>query len=210
MVLNLSFFLLLNINPILKKVENQTVAGPQCSLLSVNVDQQLVKTSSFWCECLWRCTLYRYSGARTAADRMCAVAWNNDISSKADCGDIFIRAAACQIDALSRILLKKKKSECDVTYGQVWWPILVIRALLLTHSKCTHTAVNTHTPWTHTRSSGQPFMLRRPGSSWGFGALLKGTSSWYWGWRESTVLSTYNSCWPETQTLNLSITSLTL
>ncbi len=43
-------------------------------------------------------------------------------------------------------------------------------------SKCTHTAVNTHTPWTHTRSSGQPFMLRRPGSSWGFGVLLKGTS----------------------------------
>ncbi len=45
-----------------------------------------------------------------------------------------------------------------------------------THPKCTHTAVNTHTPWTHTRSSGKPFMLRRPGSSWGFGVLLKGTS----------------------------------
>ncbi len=29
-----------------------------------------------------------------------------------------------------------------------------------------------HTPW----SSGQP-MLRRPGSSWGFGALLKGLTS---------------------------------
>ncbi len=60
----------------------------------------------------------------------------------------------------------------------------------------THTAVNTHAPWTHTRSSGQPFMLRCPGSSWGFGALLKGTSSWYWRWRESTVHSfppTYNS-----------------
>ncbi len=28
--------------------------------------------------------------------------------------------------------------------------------------------------WTNTQSSGQPFMLRRPGSSWGF--LLKGTS----------------------------------
>ncbi len=51
-----------------------------------------------------------------------------------------------------------------VTYDQVWWPILGIRALHLTHPKCTHTAVNTHTPWTHTRSSGQPFMLRRPGS----------------------------------------------
>ncbi len=63
-----------------------------------------------------------------------------------------------------------------VTYGQVWWPILGIRALHSTHPKCTHTAVNTHTPCTHTRSSGQPFMLRRPGSSWGFGALLKGTS----------------------------------
>ncbi len=45
-----------------------------------------------------------------------------------------------------------------------------------THPRCTHTAVNTHTPWTHTLSSGQSFMLRRPGSSWGFGALLKGTS----------------------------------
>ncbi len=40
----------------------------------------------------------------------------------------------------------------------------------------THSSEHTHTPWTHTRSSGQPFMLRRPGSSWGFGALLKGTS----------------------------------
>ncbi len=54
--------------------------------------------------------------------------------------------------------------------------ILGICALHLTHPKCTHTAVNTHTPWTHTRSSWQPFMLLRPGSSWGFCALLKGTS----------------------------------
>ncbi len=73
-------------------------------------------------------------------------------------------------------MIKKKKSVSEVTCGQVWWPILGICALHLTHPKCTHTAVNTHTPWTHTRSSGQPFMLRRPGSSWGFGDLLKGTS----------------------------------
>ncbi len=53
----------------------------------------------------------------------------------------------------------------EVTCGQVWWPILGICALHLTHPKCTHT-----------RSSGQPFMLRRPGSSWGSGALFKGTS----------------------------------
>ncbi len=63
-----------------------------------------------------------------------------------------------------------------MTYDQVWWPILGICALHLTHPKCTQTAVNIHTPWTHTRSSGQPFMLRCPGSSWGFGVLLKGTS----------------------------------
>ncbi len=63
-----------------------------------------------------------------------------------------------------------KRCESDVTCGQEWWPVLGICALHLSHPKCTHTS------WTHTRSSGQPFMLRRPGSSWGFGALLKGTS----------------------------------
>ncbi len=55
--------------------------------------------------------------------------------------------------------------------------------------KCTHTAVNTHTPWTHTQSSGQPFVLRCPGSSWGFSALLQGTSLWYWGWRECSTFT---------------------
>ncbi len=32
----------------------------------------------------------------------------------------------------------------EVTYDQVWWSILGICALRLTHPKCTHTAVNTH------------------------------------------------------------------
>ncbi len=40
----------------------------------------------------------------------------------------------------------------------------------------THTAVSAHTHREHTRSSGQAFMQRHPGSSWGFCALLKGTS----------------------------------
>ncbi len=64
------------------------------------------------------------------------------------------------------------------------WPSMVTHTRnscsAFTHPKCTHTAMNTHThthtPWTHTRSSGQPFMQRRPGSSCGFGVLLKGTS----------------------------------
>ncbi len=49
-----------------------------------------------------------------------------------------------------------------------------------THPKCTHTAVNTHTTHTHREHTpgavGSLFMLQHPGSSWGFGALLKGTS----------------------------------
>ncbi len=67
------------------------------------------------------------------------------------------------------------------------WKWSDIRPSMVTHTRnlCsafdpskvhTHSSEHTHTPWTHTRSSGQPFMLRRPGSSWGFGALLKGTS----------------------------------
>ncbi len=67
------------------------------------------------------------------------------------------------------------------------WKWRDIRSSMVTHTRklCsainpskvhTHSSEHTHTPWTHTRSSGQPFMLRRPGSSWGFGALLKGTS----------------------------------
>ncbi len=48
-------------------------------------------------------------------------------------------------------------------------------------SKCTHTHSSEHmhsehTLWTHTRSSGQPFILRRLWSSCMFGALLKGSS----------------------------------
>ncbi len=66
-----------------------------------------------------------------------------------------------------------------------------------------HSSEHTHTPWTHTR---------RPGSSWGFGALLKGTSVVVLRVeRERCTFTppTYNSCWPETRTRNLSITSPT-
>ncbi len=67
-------------------------------------------------------------------------------------------------------LVAKREREREVVCGQVWWPILGICALHLTHPRA-HTQ-----QWTHTRSSRQP-MLRRPGSSWGFGALLKGLTS---------------------------------
>ncbi len=38
----------------------------------------------------------------------------------------------------------------------------------------THTAVNTHTPWTHTRSSGQPFYAAAPGEQLGVRCLAQG------------------------------------
>ncbi len=95
--------------------------------------------------------------------------------------------------------------QCDVTYGQVWWPILGICALHLTHPKCTHTAVNTHTPWTHTRSSGQPFYAAAPGEQLGVQCLAQGHLS-----RSTFTPPTYNSCRPETRTRDLWVTSPTL
>ncbi len=61
--------------------------------------------------------------------------------------------------------------EVKVTCRQVWWPIFWIWPIQSAHTH-THSSEHTHTLWTHTRSSGQPFMLQRPGSSWGFSALL--------------------------------------
>ncbi len=78
--------------------------------------------------------------------------------------------------------------DASKTFFTVWkWKWSDIQPSMVTHIRnlCsainpskvhTHSSEHTHTLWTHTRSSGQPFMLRCPGSSWGFGALLKGTS----------------------------------
>ncbi len=63
----------------------------------------------------------------------------------------------------------------------------------------------THPKWTHTRSSG-PAMLQRPGSSWGFGALLKDTSVMVL--KEDTPPPTIPAG-PEIQTHNLPLTSPT-
>ncbi len=59
----------------------------------------------------------------------------------------------------SFVMSPKMSNKNDVIYGQVWWPILGICALHLTHPKCTHThthththsSEHTHTAWTHTQ-----------------------------------------------------------
>ncbi len=82
---------------------------------------------------------------------------------------------------LQKIILIWKWKWHDVTYSQVWWPILGIRALHLTHPKCTHTAVNTHTH-THTHTVNThpeqwaAIYAAAPGEQLGVRALLKGTS----------------------------------
>ncbi len=67
--------------------------------------------------------------------------------------------------------------ECE-RESEVTQPSIGIRALHLPFQVHTQSSEHTHTHTlrTHTRSSGQPFMLRRPGSNWGFCALLKSTS----------------------------------
>ncbi len=74
---------------------------------------------------------------------------------------------------LDKIVKNFNESESEVTYSQVWWPILGIRALHLTHPKCTHTAVNTHTVNTHPEQ-WPAIYAAAPGSSWGFRWLAQG------------------------------------
>ncbi len=90
--------------------------------------------------------------------------------------------------------------ESDVTYVQVWQPILGICALHLTHPKCTHTAVGSH------------LFCGAQGAVGGSVACSRAPQSWYWGWRDCCTFTppTDNSCWPETRNRNLSITSLSL
>ncbi len=83
------------------------------------------------------------------------------------------------------VALKHRKSQIVMIYKKIKWRD--IRPSMLTHtwnlcsafnpSKVhTHSSEHTHTHGTHSWSSGKPFMLWRPGSSWEFSALLKSTS----------------------------------
>ncbi len=106
------------------------------------------------------------------------------------------------------LCFKVKVTWHTANYGDLYSEFM----LCIYPSKSTHTAVNTHTPWTHTRSSGQPFMVRRSARSWGFGALLKGISVEVLRVERALYIHPpfYNSCWTETRTHKRSIMSPTL
>ncbi len=78
-----------------------------------------------------------------------------------------------------------KWKECDMTCGQVWWLILGICALHLSHLKCTHT----HTHSKHTHIPGAVgilfcFCCGIRGAVGGSVPCSRAPQSWYWGWRK--------------------------
>ncbi len=75
-----------------------------------------------------------------------------------------------------------------MTYGQVWWPILGIRALHLTHPKCTDTQQWTHRE--HTPGAvGIHLCCGARGAVGGLVPCSRAPQSWYWGWRERCIHS---------------------
>ncbi len=74
--------------------------------------------------------------------------------------------------------------------GQVWWPILGICPLHLTHPSA-HSQ-----QWTHTRSSGQPFCGARGAVGGSVPCSRVSPQSWYWRWREHLLFTppTDNPC----------------
>ncbi len=88
---------------------------------------------------------------------------------------------------LLMILEVLKISESEVTYSQVWWPILRIRALHLTHQTCTHTQqwTYTHTVNTHPEQWAGIYAAA-PGEQLGVRCLAQGhLSRGIEGWESS-------------------------
>ncbi len=83
------------------------------------------------------------------------------------------------------------ESESEVTWGQVWWPILGICVLHLTHSSA-------HTPWTHTHPEQWAANAAAPGEQLGVRCLAQGShlSRGIEGGRERWLFTppTDNSC----------------
>ncbi len=84
----------------------------------------------------------------------------------------------------------KGKGEREVVCGQVWWPILGICPLHLTHPSA-HSQ-----QWTHTWSSGQPYCGARGAVGGSVPCSRVSPQSWYWRWREHLLFTppTDNPC----------------
>ncbi len=99
-----------------------------------------------------------------------------------------------------------------VMYCQVWWPILEIGALHLTHPSA-HTqqwVVNKHCE--HAPGAVGSHCSNARGAIGGSVPCSRAPQSWYWRWREccSFTIPTFNSCRCENRTSDLQVTSPTL
>ncbi len=85
---------------------------------------------------------------------------------------------------------EKREREREVVCGQVWWPILGICPLHLTHPSA-HSQ-----QWTHTWSSGQPYCGARGAVGGSVPCSRVSPQSWYWRWREHLLFTppTDNPC----------------
>ncbi len=75
------------------------------------------------------------------------------------------------------------EGEGEVVCGQVWWPILGICPLHLTHPSA-HSQ-----QWTHTWSSGQPYCGARGAVGGSVPCSRVSPQSWYWRWREHLLFT---------------------
>ncbi len=89
-----------------------------------------------------------------------------------------------------KVVQIKKGKEREVVCGQVWWPILGICPLHLTHPSA-HSQ-----QWTHTWSSGQPYCGARGAVGGSVPCSRVSPQSWYWRWREHLLFTppTDNPC----------------
>ncbi len=90
----------------------------------------------------------------------------------------------------TQLVIRKREREREVVCGQVWWPILGICPLHLTHPSA-HSQ-----QWTHTRSSGQPYCGARGAVGGSVPCSRVSPQSWYWRWREHLLFTppTDNPC----------------
>ncbi len=103
--------------------------------------------------------------------------------------------------------------ECEVTYTQVWWPILWISALQPIQSAHTNTVVNTHNGavGSHLCCAWEAVGGSVPCSKGISVMVLMVERALYIVLHlQPVVYSTYNYCQPKTRTLKLWITSPTL
>ncbi len=96
----------------------------------------------------------------------------------------------CQAPIFQNANFESIEREVEVVCGQVWWPILGICPLHLTHPSA-HSQ-----QWTHTWSSGQPYCGARGAVGGSVPCSRVSPQSWYWRWREHLLFTptTDNPC----------------